>query len=171
MKLNYWEDSIGTMLKKCIFGLIGAVVTLLAFFVNFRFASVTGTSMCSTLQDGESLIYQRTVKEYHYEDIVVFQAPDDRTGSHYIKRVIGLPGDTIEIIDNRVYRNGELLQEDYIYEEMHGNADCSILVPDGTLYVMGDNRNNSNDSRMFGPVSINTVLGRAVLFDVPLKKE
>ena len=80
----------------------------------------------------------------------------------WIKRVIGKPGDTIEIMDGKVYRNGTELNEPYIKETMRTAAPKKITVPTSEVYVLGDNRNNSSDSRYIGPVPISHVLGKVV---------
>ncbi|MBH8596813.1 MULTISPECIES: signal peptidase I [unclassified Thermoactinomyces] len=77
----------------------------------------------------------------------------------WVKRVIGVPRDVIEIKNNRVYRNNQLLKESYIKEEMNNTPDMKITVPDNCIFVMGDNRNYSMDSREIGCVPIDHVLG------------
>lgn len=81
----------------------------------------------------------------------------------WIKRVIGRPGDTIEIKDGKVYRNGTELEEPYIKEAMRAAAPKRVIVPPSQVYVMGDNRNNSSDSRYIGPVPVSHVLGKVVM--------
>lgn len=81
----------------------------------------------------------------------------------WIKRVIGKPGDTIEIKEGKVYRNGTVLDEPYIKESMKPAAPKKVIVPSSQVYVMGDNRNNSSDSRYIGPVPVSHVLGKVVL--------
>ena len=85
-----------------------------------------------------------------------------------IKRVVGIGGDHIEIKDNQLYLNGELLQEDYINGAMINSEDMVVDVPEGKVFVMGDNRNNSLDSRKLGYFDFDEdVIGR-VFFTVPL---
>ncbi len=81
----------------------------------------------------------------------------------WIKRVIGKPGDTIEIKEGKVYRNGTALEEPYIKEAMKPAAPKKVIVPPNQVYVMGDNRNNSSDSRYIGPVPVSHVLGKVVM--------
>ncbi|SDF73410.1 signal peptidase I [Sporomusa acidovorans] len=81
----------------------------------------------------------------------------------WIKRVIGKPGDTIEIKDGQLYRNGTLIEESYIREPMHAATPKKVTIPSGQVYVLGDNRNNSSDSRYIGPVPISHVLGKVVM--------
>ncbi|WP_094606946.1 Signal peptidase I S [Sporomusa silvacetica DSM 10669] len=80
----------------------------------------------------------------------------------WIKRIVGKPGDTIEIKDGQVYRNGSVLDEPYIKETMRAAAPKKVTVPSNQVYVLGDNRNNSSDSRYIGPVPVSHVLGKVV---------
>jgi signal peptidase I len=103
-------------------------------------------------------------------DIIVFRFPEDED-KDFIKRVIGLPGDRIEIKDGKVYRNGIALNEPYINGPMNEGTNYKpTTVPANSLYVMGDNRNNSKDSRMIGPVSLNEIVGRADVVVLPVKR-
>ncbi len=113
--------------------------------------------------------------DYKRGDIVVFDPPDAWvTGGPkvpYIKRVIGVPGDRIEIKDARVYVNGVPLDEPYIYDLQPTTASGPVdawLVPPGELFVMGDHRSNSADSRVFGSIAKDRVIGRAWLRYWPL---
>lgn len=81
----------------------------------------------------------------------------------WIKRVIGKPGDTLEIKEGKVYRNSTVLEEPYIKEGMKPASPKKVIVPPGQVYVMGDNRNNSSDSRYIGPVPVSHVLGKVVM--------
>lgn len=168
-----------------IFDLSGSIVTaIVIIFVLFTFvfrpASVVGESMLPTLQNGDWLI---TVpqKEYEYGDIVVF-TPDENMTNHegepqngepYIKRVIATPGDRVEInfVSGQVIVNGETLDEPYILAltKEAGDVTYPVVVPEGKLFVMGDNRNNSRDSRTSGVgfVDEETVLGKAIFRVLP----
>lgn len=98
-------------------------------------------------------------------DIVVFDPPVNGTTKPYIKRVIGLPGERITIHDGQVFVNGEPLDEPYIEGTStmwpNGDPGRELVVPENYLFVLGDNRNNSTDSRTFGPVSMDAVIGKA----------
>jgi signal peptidase I len=104
-------------------------------------------------------------------DIVVFEPPFS-SDKPFVKRVIGLPGDTIAIReDHRVYVNGQVLEEDYIAappQNLFPSGGGSYTVPPGMIFVMGDNRNNSQDSRYFSAVSLDSVIGKAVVSYWPL---
>ena len=92
----------------------------------------------------------------------------------FVKRVIGLPGDHVQIKDGAVFVNGQKLDEPYLnpgtVTDSHGGMFIDIVVPDGYVYVLGDNRNNSTDSRMFGCIPTNKIEGRAVWRFWPLNK-
>lgn len=150
------------IIKTLSFAMLLSVV-LLQFF---RFNTVVGHSMDSTLYDGQRLILNLKAysnKEPEYKDIVVVKR-DDLSVKYLIKRVIGLPGDTIEIKDNQLYINGKLTDEDYINEPMQTD-DLYIEVPEGKVFIMGDNRNHSVDSRninVIGLIDYDEILGKAV---------
>jgi signal peptidase I len=112
----------------------------------------------------------------HRGDIIVFNPPNGDT-KPYIKRVIGTAGETIEIHDGSVYVNGIKLDEPYIRA---GITDCgttngqpdpcpTVVVPEGSVFVLGDNRKNSSDSRVFGPVPIDNIIGKAIVTYWPLE--
>lgn len=166
--------------------LLYCVVALIIFFLirNFLFApvSVDGESMVPTLEDQDRLILNK-INNIERFDVVVFPAPDEPE-KQYIKRIIGLPGDTIRYQDDTLYINEDPFEEDYLQssiEEMAtgGNftEDFSLAsktgvetVPEGEYFVMGDNRQNSKDSRVFGFIDAETVSGTATLRIWPLRK-
>lgn len=109
---------------------------------------------------------------YHFRtpergEIVVIDV--DESEIPYIKRVVGLPGETLEIKNGQVWINGAALAEPYL-AEIHQRDYGPFQVPEGHIFVMGDNRNNSRDSRSIGPVAINRVLARAWARIWPLEK-
>lgn len=147
--------------------LVVAVLMSLIILQFFKLNTVVGHSMDSTLYDGQRLVlslkaYENKAPEY--KDIVVVER-DDLSVKYFIKRVIGIPGDTIEIKDNQLYINGELINEDYINEPMV-TEDLLIEVPEGKVFVMGDNRNHSLDSRNINVIGLidyeEEILGKAV---------
>jgi signal peptidase I len=151
------------------------VALVLAFLIRqFLFAifMVDGQSMVPTLQDRERLIVNKLVYHLHspqYNDILVFKYPGD-TSKDFIKRVIGLPGDKIEVHDYKIFRNGKELSEPFIAEPTAPNNQV-YTVPPGTIFVMGDNRNYSKDSRdpSVGYVPDANIVGRAELVWWPLQ--
>ncbi len=128
---------------------------------------VENISMQPTLHEGEFILVNKLaykLGDFQRGDIIVFH--HDPT-EDYIKRVIGLPGDTVEVKDNHVYINGQMLTESYIAAPPHYTG--SWKVPDGQLFVLGDNRNQSSDSHQWGFVPQGTVVGRALVIYWPLQ--
>jgi signal peptidase I len=140
-----------------------AVLTLLisAFFV--RLPQVSGLSMEPHIRSGEYVL----INTFAYRigppgrgEIVAFRHEDD-TRAVFIKRVVGLPGDRIRVDRGTVYVNGKRLDEPYV-QDPDNRSFAQIVVPPGSVYVLGDNRANSEDSRTFGPVRDDRLVGRAV---------
>lgn len=150
------------------------VITLIVTYGVLYFVQISrvyGTSMVPTFHEGnivlvDKVFYKRGKPERN--DIVVVDYRDaNQNETFIIKRVVAVGGDHLEIKDNQVYLNGELLQEDYINGTMTNNEDMSIDIPEGKVFVMGDNRNNSLDSRRLGYFDFeDDVIGK-VFFTVP----
>jgi signal peptidase I len=188
--LTFFREFVETILLTLV--IFVAVRTLV---VNFR---VDGESMRPTLVNGEYLLVNRATY-FHFDlnalrnilpgpdrqgrdvvylfgppdrgDIIVFEPPDS-SDKPFVKRVIGLPGDTIAVReDHRVYVNGQPLEEGYIAappQSLFPANGGTYTVPPGKIFVMGDNRNNSRDSRSFDAVSLDSVIGKAVISYWPL---
>jgi signal peptidase I len=152
------------------------VLTVVIFLVIQNFVAqpyrVEQESMEHTLQQGQYLLVDKLTPRfdpYSRGDIVVFSPPGDEATDSvpFIKRVIGLPGDEVQIRDGQVLVNGIGLDEEgYVYDDQPTQAtgeDSTFKVDDGTLFVMGDHRSNSTDSRVFGPIPVANVIGRAWL--------
>ena len=151
----------------CVLGAAWLVIT----FVGQR-TEVEGASMENTLHNGDNLIVDKLSYRFHDPerfDIIVFpfQFQDN---TYYIKRIIGLPGETVQIMDDgSIYINGEKLEENYgmevIKPETIGRAAEPIELGDDEYFVMGDNRNNSSDSRtdMVGNIKRENIIGKAWL--------
>ena len=148
---------------------LAAVLFLLSFV--FRHSIVDGDSMNKTLYDGEHLIISDLFYTPDYGDIIVFEDYSTNLRKPLIKRVIALGGDNVRITGNSVFVNGVLLEEDYVYMQFnnYGGTNLTLTVPEGELFVMGDNRCNSTDSRVFGTIKESTVLGRVILRFSPLQ--
>lgn len=150
------------------------VITLIVTYGVLYFVQISrvyGTSMVPTFHEGnivlvDKVFYKRGEPERN--DIVVVDYRDaNQNETFIIKRVVAVGGDHLEIKDNQVYLNGEILQEDYINGTMTNNEDMSIDIPEGKVFVMGDNRNNSLDSRRLGYFDFeDDVIGK-VFFTVP----
>jgi signal peptidase I len=149
-----------------------AIAAIIRAFL-FTPYEVHGASMEPTLRGNELLIVNQwiyKVKQPEYGDIIVFHYEDE--GRDFIKRVIGLPGDVIEIRNGEILRNSKKINEPYIPSWMknsYGENKPRMIVPKGHLYVLGDNRKNSKDSRVIGTVSMDEVVGRADVVLLPIK--
>ena len=130
----------------------------------FEIAVVKGTSMNDTLQDGDMLLvnvkaFRRYDEDcFSYGDILIVRYPDRK--ERFIKRLVGKPGDKIEIKDGTLYRNDEPVEEDYIKGYMKGTYG-PFYIDDEHYFVLGDNRNNSNDSRSVGSLPWDYIVGKA----------
>lgn len=148
--------------------IVGICMLVLNFVIQRTI--VDGSSMKPTLADGDNIIVSKMsywFSEPERFDIIVFTY-DKKNSIHYIKRVIGLPGDTVQIINGSVYINGELLKEDvYGSASMNyaGIASEPITLGEGEYFVLGDNRNESSDSRMadVGIIHAEQIEGKAWL--------
>ena len=142
---------------------IGLALVIIVFL--YQPVKVEGTSMAPLLSDQERIFINKFVYRFEpieRDDVVVFWYPLDRSKS-FIKRVIGLPGETVEIRQGLVYVNGHTLAEPYVPPQYEDVSDFGpIRVPVDSYFVMGDHRISSNDSRVFGPVASRYIYGRAV---------
>lgn len=128
---------------------------------------VDGASMEPSLQSGEFVIVNKLAYMFGdpaIGDVIVFHFPRD-PAQEYIKRIIGLPGDHVEVKDGKVYVNERILNEDYIAASPV--YETSWDVPSDSLFVLGDNRNNSSDSHNWGPVPMDYVIGKATFIYWP----
>lgn len=154
------------------------VIIALIITIFVRPTIVKEFSMYPTLEENNYLILNKAVymiSEPKFKDIVVFKSDletKDGKRKNLIKRVIGVPGDTIEIKDGIVYRNGNALKESYINGDYTPGYIEPTVIPEGKLFVMGDNRPNSIDSRdeRVGLVDIDAVVGKAFLRLFPFNK-
>lgn len=152
------------------------VALVLAFLIRTFIVElyiVEGPSMRPTLETQERLVVNKFIYRFRPPEkgeVLVFRYPRDKTRD-FIKRVIATEGDTIEIKEGRVYVNDKLLNEDYILEKTRSEY-ARATIPAGTVFVMGDNRNNSEDSRFVdvGFVPYDLIKGKAVLVFWPVDK-
>lgn len=181
--------------------LIAVIIAFLIRYFIFTLTIVKQVSMYPTLVENDKLVIERTHvitgATPKYGDIITFEAPSDIsidsnsqvayyepqsgvgskalnyfTRRFYIKRVIGLPGDTIKLENGRVYRNNKLLDEPYVHGQstMAQDKNSNVVVPKGSLFVMGDNRERSRDSRSFGCIPLEKIEGKAVFRVMPVNK-
>lgn len=151
-----------------------ALISLLLFFsINAISARirVESVSMQPTLFAGNFVVVNKLayrIGEPERGDIIVFEYPPDPEQDPYIKRLVGLPGEHIKIMDGQVFINGVQIQEPYLVVETQQGGEWT--VPGDALFVMGDNRGNSSDSRSWGFVPLENVIGKAVLVYWPPEK-
>src|SRR5690242_16122716 len=162
-------------LRDLVFSVLIAIVLIVFIYQPVK---VEGTSMMPTLTDQERIFinkftYRFGLGSIERGDTVVFWYPQD-TSKSYIKRVIGIPGDRVRVDAGQVYVNGAALSEEYVPPE---NRDFSSwrdgreqVVPEGRYFVLGDHRNQSSDSRMWGYVPRDNIYGKAVFVYWPLDK-
>jgi signal peptidase I len=162
-------------LRDLVFSVLIAIVLIVFIYQPVK---VEGTSMMPTLTDQERIFINKFTYRFGLGsigrgDTVVFWYPQD-TSKSYIKRVIGVPGDRVRVEGGQVYVNGVALSENYVPPE---NRDFSSwrdgedqVVPEGRYFVLGDHRNQSSDSRMWGYVPRDNIYGRAVFVYWPLAK-
>ncbi|MBC2026831.1 type I signal peptidase SipX [Listeria welshimeri] len=177
------------------FGWIKIIIIALVLAFGIRYflispVTVNGASMNPTLHDGEHLFINKVSDPKRF-DIIVFPAPDEEN-AEYIKRVIGLPGDKVEYKEDQLYINDKKYDEPYLDSEkdalksgylttdVNGDpnftmaeikgSNGSLIVPEGQLFVLGDNRQVSKDSRYIGFISQESVLGKVISFGKSLKR-
>lgn len=160
--------------------LVGGAIVIALIIRAFLFQAffIPSASMESTLLIHDRIIVNKLsyrLHDVHRGDIVVFDSPKLITEQspeidHLVKRVIGLPGETVEGRNNRVYIDGRRLDEPYLDDDVVINNFAPTVIPDGNVFVMGDNRNQSEDSRVFGPIDEDTIVGRAFVRIWPLTR-
>lgn len=163
---------------------IEAIVFALAIFVVvylflFQPNQVKGSSMYPTFKDGEYILTDKIsyrLGQPKHGDVVVFKSPKNENVD-FIKRIIGLPGDTIRISKGRVYVNGQALDEsEYLDQSVYTGPesflaeDQDVTVPEGKYFVLGDNRPHSSDSRDFGPVTTAEFVGKVFFRYFPVDR-
>ena len=165
------EETSQSQWKRFFVDMIETLFLAVVLFVGINAVSarvrVDGFSMRPTLDDGEFVLVSKLsykFGEFNHGDIVVFHFPLDPE-EELIKRIIGLPGDHVHVEGNQLYLNGALMNEDYIAEAPLYSGDWTVA--EGYLFVLGDNRNNSNDSKDWGLLPQENVVGKAVLIYWP----
>jgi len=155
-------------LGKWLIVFLVALLIINTFFISIFF--VDGASMEPNLHDEEAILWSKN--SYHIRtperfDVAAVNAPSDPTKKKYVKRIVGMPGDTIEIRGGDVYLDGKLLYEDYLPSDLKTNLDGVWTLSENQYFIIGDNRPNSNDSRSFGPVDKRFILGKAITIIFP----
>ena len=168
---HFWAEA--RLLTRDLFFALMVMALVLVFVIQP--VKVEGTSMLPRLHDGERIFVNKMIyyglPELERGDIVVFWYPDDPTKS-YIKRVIGLPGETVQLRGGRILINGQELQEPYLDPSLNAALDDRppVYVKPHYFFVMGDNRDNSSDSRTWGLVPEKYIYGKALFRYWPLSE-
>ena len=154
--------------QKWLHDIIEIIIIFLVVFILFNFiigiSFVKGKSMYPTLHNNEIAFYTRIIPHFERGDVLSVRMP---SGDYYVKRVIAVGGDTVDIRQGKLYVNGEEMEEPYINgatEKKIGGVEFPYTVEDGKLFVMGDNREESMDSRDFGAVIRKQIKGKVLLY-------
>lgn len=160
------EENKSSVIWRFMLDVLETVVLSVLLFAGINAISarirVDGYSMEPTLHNGEFVIVNKLAYRFgdpEQGDVIVFHYPRD-PDQEYIKRIIGLPGDRVRISNGMVYVNDEQIAEPYIAAPPRYQSEW--FVPEGSLFVLGDNRNNSSDSHNWGPVPADYVVGKAL---------
>jgi signal peptidase I len=155
----------------------GIVIALVVEMFLVQAFWIPSPSMVHTLEVGDRVLVNKLAYKFHdvnRGDVVVFERPPEASSGaeneikDLIKRVIAVEGDTIEGRDGKVYVNNELIEEPYLEPGTPTNQLAPQVIPEGKVFVMGDNRTDSEDSRVFGPIDEDTIVGRAFVKVLPL---
>ncbi len=162
-------------------GVIGLSLFLVIYLFFVQPHQVNGQSMVPNFQNGEYLLTDKVSYKFgspQRGDVVVFHAPDSAncptgTGCDFIKRVIAMPGETVELRDNIILVNGQPLPEtylpaDFVTEPGDYSRNRTLLMEEDEYFLVGDNRSHSSDSRAWGPVPLDRIVGRAFLVYWPV---
>ncbi|EAC3312907.1 signal peptidase I [Listeria monocytogenes] len=153
-----------------------SLLCVLGFNLFFSIATIKGESMAPTFQTSDYVLFNKNANKLNRFDVIAFASPDE-PGQEYIKRVIGVPGDEIEYRDDQLYINGHLVEESYLKREKDKlkkvekftddfsleNLTGTKKVPQNKLFVLGDNRLYSRDSRNFGFIDFKDVKGNVAV--------
>ena len=170
------QTAKGRDLYEWVQSLVGSVLVVVAIFTFvIRMMGVDGHSMLNTLQHGDRLLVVNTMQyqDYKYRAIVILRKTGVFDDDPIVKRVIAVEGQTVDIdfAEGIVYVDGEALEEDYIREPTYTaeGTEFPLTVPEGSIFVMGDNRNGSSDSRDYrlGTVDTRYVIGKAAFLIFP----
>ena len=170
------QTAKGRDLYEWVQSLVGSVLVVVAIFTFvIRMMGVDGHSMLNTLQHGDRLLVVNSMlyHDYKYGDIVILRKNGVFDDDPIVKRVIAVEGQTVDIdfTAGAVYVDGQLLEEDYIREPTYTaeGTEFPLTVPEGSIFVMGDNRNGSSDSRDYrlGTVDTRYVIGKAAFLIFP----
>jgi len=169
------RSALGAVLAWARDLLLSVLIAIVVILFLYQPVKVEGTSMMPALDDQERIFINKFVYRLHFDnivsgDMVVFWYPGDPSKS-YVKRVVGVPGDQIEIAQGTVIVNGKPLDESYVPPEYRDQVSIPLtVVPNNQYFVLGDHRSSSNDSRSWGMVPRSYIYGKAVFVYWPLDR-
>lgn len=157
---NNWKKSLCLF---TVFGVIMIILTSLFGIIPRQFIissfSVSGSTMEPNFHHNDYLLIKKFDRRFSRGDVIIFHPPKD-SNQLLLKRIIGLPNEKVEIRDGKIFINGQMLNEPYINEETKGGEFSSPTLENNQYFVLGDNRSNSLDSRRFGPVLKDNIVGK-----------
>jgi signal peptidase I len=159
-----------TFLREFLIEIVFVLIFVAVWFTVIQTYEVFQTSMEPNFHEGQRVVvnkaaYWRWIGGPRRGDVIVLKAPNGNDGD-FIKRVIGLPGDTVEVIKGAVYVNGVKLDEPYVKRSFAYSFD-KLTVPENTYFVLGDNRDVSNDSHRWGPLPGDNIIGKVFVIYWP----
>jgi len=160
----------GTILEIVVIVVAAFAIALLVQAFLVKPFTIHQVSMRATLEEGDRILLNRL--SYHFRDeargdIVVFHSPIN-ANEDLVKRIVAIAGDRVAISGGKLYVNGVAQDEPYLLEQDFSGEMPETVIPAGQVFVMGDNRNNSGDSRLFGPIPTDTIIGSAFLVYWPI---
>lgn len=156
-------------LKEWVHSIIMALIIVLPVMFFCRPTFVQGCSMQPTLYDKNVVVTKVGIKNLKRGNVIVFDA-NPRADELYIKRVIGLPGDVVEIKGGHVYVNGDSVNESYLRKNTVTEPEMKVVVPENEVFVLGDNREVADDSRYMGTIPVKKIKGLAYFRIFPFNK-
>ncbi len=161
---------LGTVVEIVLIVAAAFVIALVVQAFLIKPFTIHQVSMRPTLEEGDRILINRLAYRFGDEargDIVVFHSPVHED-EDLVKRIVAIAGDTVSISGGKLYINGEAQGEPYLLEQDFSGAMAEIVVPPGSVFVLGDNRNNSGDSRLFGPIPTSSIIGGAFVVYWPV---
>lgn len=148
------------------------IIVLVVKSLAFDIIEISGKSMIPALYDGDKVVVEKVstyIGSVRRGEIVILDPGDKGTGI-YIKRIVGLPGELLEVSGGKVLINGNAIEEKYLREGTYTDIDMKLTVPDDCVFVMGDNREISEDSRIIGPIPLKNLKGHAIFRIYPFER-
>lgn len=166
------RGALGTAIEVLVIIIAAFAIAMLVQAFLVKPFTIHQISMLPTLEEGDRVLINRlsySFRDPEAGDIVVFQSPLD-PDEDLVKRIVAVGGDRVAISDGTLYVNGEAQDEPYLLDQAFGGQMAERTVPPGRVFVLGDNRNNSGDSRLFGPVDEDSLIGSAFLVYWPISR-